>query len=122
MQSLAFPNMFTSSRTLTYSDHEATLSNLRLLLKSDRNSLFGDPYYGTNLQHVIFMQNNVVLQDLVIDEIYSCIKVFMPQISLRRNDIKLFAQDNILYCTIQATNIIDHTTDLYSIPLTTEGD
>ena len=33
-----------------YKDKEATLSNLKLLLGSSKMSLFGDPYYGTNLK------------------------------------------------------------------------
>ena len=122
MQSIAYPNMFTSSKTLTYSDHEATMSNLKLMLKSDRNSMFGDPYYGTNLKNTLFAQNNVVLKDLVIDEIYSSIQVFMPQVSLTRNDIQIYAIDNNLYATINAVNLIDHTNDLYNIALTEDGE
>ena len=122
MQSIAYPDMFTSSRTLTYTDHDATLSNLILLLKSDKNSLFGDPDFGTNLQKVIFMQNNIVLQDLVIDEIYSCIQIYIPQLYLKRTDIQLYAKDNKLYCKINATNLIDHTNNLYEVPLATQGE
>ena len=41
MYSINFPKMFTSSRTLLLEDHAATLSNLKLLLASDRGGLFG---------------------------------------------------------------------------------
>ena len=47
MYSINFPKMFTSAKTLLVEDHDAILSNLKLLLASDRTALFGDPYYGT---------------------------------------------------------------------------
>ena len=40
MYSIAYPNMFTTSRTLLAKDHEATMNNLKLLLRSDKNALF----------------------------------------------------------------------------------
>lgn len=122
MYSIAFPNMFTSSRTLLYKDNEATTSNLSLMLKSDKNSLFGDPYYGTNLRNTFFSQNNVILQDLVIDEIYTAIQEFMPQIVLSRNSIRLFSRDTNLYATIEGMNLIDYTTNLYTIQLVIGGE
>lgn len=122
MYSIAYPNMFSSSSTNLFKDHEATYSNLSLMLRSDKESLFGDPYYGTNLRKVFFAQNNVVLQDLVIDEIYTAIQEFMPQISLSRNDIKVYSSGNNLYATINGTNLIDYITDLYNIQLTTGED
>ena len=69
MYSIAYPNMFTNSRTLLAKDHEATMNNLKLLLHSDKNALFGDPYFGADLTKTIYMQNNVILKDLVIDSI-----------------------------------------------------
>ena len=57
--------MFTSSRTLLLEDHAATLSNLKLLLASDRGGLFGDPYYGTILKRFIFDQNDLIVKDLI---------------------------------------------------------
>lgn len=54
MKSLAFPNILTSSKVNIISDKEATYSNLYLLLNSNKGSLFGDPYYGTDLIKYIF--------------------------------------------------------------------
>ena len=53
ISSIAFPDMLSSSRMNTVQDTSATKSNLRLLLLSNKNSLFGDPYFGTELKNVI---------------------------------------------------------------------
>ena len=50
MQSIKFPKMLSSTTANLVSDHEATAQNLVLLLRSDRQSLLGDPYYGTVLK------------------------------------------------------------------------
>ena len=70
--------MFTSSKTLLVSDHEATFQNLKLLLESERESLFGDPYFGVLLKRFLYEKNNLILRDLVIDEIYTAIKTYIP--------------------------------------------
>ena len=118
MNSLSFPNMFTSARTVLLKDHEATMTNLKLLLLSDKNSLFADPYFGTELKKVLFEQNNVVLRDLVIDSIYTAIRVFMPQLQLSRNNIKIKSDGVDVIAEIQCINHIDYKTDLFSIKLT----
>ena len=46
--------MFGNTTTKIAEDHEATLQNLKLLLLSDRNGLFGDPYFGTILKRLMF--------------------------------------------------------------------
>lgn len=122
MYSLSFPKMFSNSRTLLYKDHEATASNLKLLLASDRTSLFGDPYYGTALKRVIYERNSAVLQDLIIDEIYTSILIFMPQIKLSRNDITVTSDGTDVYAKINCINLIDYTTDMYTINLTSSDE
>ena len=112
MYSVAFPKMFNSSRTILYKDHEATLSNLKLLLESSRTSLFGDPYFGTDLKKYLFEQNDSILKDLLIDEIYTTILTFMPQLKLNRNDIIITTDDVDVFATIQCVNLIDYQTDM----------
>lgn len=118
MQSIKFPKMLASTTTNLVSDHEATSQNLVLLLRSDRQSLLGDPYYGTVLKRLLFEQNNIILKDIVIDEIYSSIITFMPQISLTRNDIQLKIEKDVIYVTISCINLIDKKPNLYTIKLT----
>lgn len=47
MYSIKFPDMVSSITSKLVSDHEATIQNLKLVLLSERNTLFGDPYFGT---------------------------------------------------------------------------
>ena len=118
MNSLGFPEMFSNTYSKINKDYEATYTNLYLLLKSAKTSLFGDPYFGTNLQKLMFEQNNDVLKDIVIDDIYTAILTFMPQLTLKRNDIEIIANRETVYINIRATNLLDFQTNLYSINLT----
>lgn len=119
MYSIAFPEMFKSASTNLVEDNEATLSNMSLLLASWKKSLFGDPYFGTRLKTFIFEQNNVVLRDLIIDEIYVSLKQFMPQIDLKRKDIKIYSNGTGVYTAINCINKIDNQINLYEIELAT---
>ena len=118
MYSIAFPKIFNDTKTLLLKDTKATASNLWLLLKSDKRALFGDPFFGTSLKRAIFEQNDGVLIDLVIDEIYTSITTFMPQIKLYRENIKLTSDGVDVFCNITCTDLTDYTTNLYKINLT----
>lgn len=119
MKSFNFPEMFSNSSSVIIEGHSATVSNLKLLLLSDKNSLFGDPYFGSNLRKLLFEPNNVVLQDIVIDDIYTAILQFVPQIQVERKNISIISNGSDLYVTIKALNLLDYTTDLYTINLIT---
>jgi len=119
MYSIGFPDMFSGNKSsvVTIKDHDATMNNLILMLRSDKTSLFGDPYFGTNLRKVFHSQNSPILKDLIIDDIYTSIKQFMPQLEVARSDIAVVQQDTQIYATIRALNKLDFTTDMYSILL-----
>ena len=118
MYSLNWPDMFSTTYTKLIQDHEATMSNLKLILLSDKYSLLGDPYFGTNLKKLMFNQNNQVLRDIVIDDIYTAILTFMPQLVVNRKDITVTSNGANIYVAIRALNLLDYTTDLYNINLT----
>ena len=118
MYSVQFPRMVSSTNALLVQDHEATVQNLKLTLLSAKNTLLGDPYFGTNLKKYTFEQNNQILRDLVIDDIYTAIIDFIPQISVSRSDITITSDRAKIYANIKATNLLDYTTDLYNINLT----
>ena len=118
MNSIAFPKMVSNVNTMLVQDHDATASNLKLLLASDKYGLFGDPYYGTSLKRLMFEQNNQILRDLIIDDIYSAIITFMPQIKVARKDIVVNSTRASVHISIKAINLLDYTTDLYNINLT----
>ena len=117
MKSIRFPKMFTKTSTLTVENYYATLQNLKMLLFSDKGELFGDPYFGTNLKKFLYNQNDVILRDLLIDDIYTAILTFMPQVRVERKDITIKAEGNVVKAYITALNKVDFQTNLYSIVL-----
>lgn len=120
MYSIAFPEIFNSNGTKLVKDHEATMSNLRLLLASWKNSLLGDPYFGTNVKKFIFQQNNIILRDIIIDDIYVSIQQFMPQIKIKRNDIEVINDGTNVYANINCINMLDAQINNYQIQLTSD--
>lgn len=121
MKSISIDNMFSNISTNTILDKDATMQNLKLLLETSKGELFGDPYFGTNLKKMIYDQNDVILKDLVIDDIYTAIKTFMPQIEVDRKDISAEVKPNgnkaTLQVTMSALNKLTYETNLYNIAL-----
>lgn len=122
MNSISFPNIFNNSKTVVVEDKTATMNNLYLLLKSSKTGLFGDPFFGTRIMDLFYAQNNRALDDLVIDEIYTAILQFMPQLQLTRKDISISRDKLNLYVNIRAKNSLDLSTDMYTIKLMTGDD
>ena len=120
MKSLSFPKMFNTNSTRYVTDYDATKQNLFLLMHSEKGELFGDPYFGLRLKRYLFDQNNFVLKDVLIDEIYTQIALFMPHLLVYRKDIKIkrdpYDKGKIL-CTFRAKNQLNFTTDMYSLVL-----
>lgn len=115
MKSIAFPKMFNNASTNIIEDREATESNLRLLLLSEKNELLGDPYFGIQLKKYLFEQNNSVMDTMLIDDIYTAIALFLPQLVVRRQDITLTHQGTELICSIVGTNQLNFQLDSYDI-------
>lgn len=117
MNSIGFPKMFTSSNTVTKKDYDATEQNTFLLCKTEKGEFVSDPFFGIRLKKYTFEQNNYILMDILVDELYSQIKQFMPQLIVNRKDIKIKQQGNRLVATFKAINKLDFVTNLYSIKL-----
>ena len=117
MNSIGFPEMFKSSATLVVKDREASLQDLQLLLASEKGELFGDPFFGVRVKKYTFNQNNYVLRDILVDEIFTQVKVFAPQITVNRDDIKIIQTGNTLVTNIKGINKLDFTTDMYQLEL-----
>ena len=115
--SFSFPTMFNTGATKIIYDRDATKQNLKLLLMSTKQSLLGDPNYGTNIKKLIFEQNNAILRDIVIDDIYTNIQTFLPQIRVERKDIELTPEGKTLYVNIKAKNMLDYNFEDISLAL-----
>lgn len=119
MKSIAFPKMFSKNTTLITEGHAATMQNLTLLLSSEQGSLQDDPGFGIKLKAYMYEPNNNILRDILIDEIYTQICIFIPQITLTRKDINVITKGTTCTAYIRCTNRLDFTTDMYSINLFT---
>lgn len=117
MRSIAFPKMFNTVSTNIVDDKEATQSNLNNLLLSEKNEMLGDPFFGVGLTRYIHDQNNSIMDDMLIDDIYTAIAWFIPQLVVRRSDIKLVHDRNTLYATITGVNQLNFKTDMYDVVL-----
>lgn len=120
MVSINFPNMFSTAKTNLIEGNKSTISNTRLLLASWKGSLFGDPYFGTNLKQFLFDQNSSVLRDLIIDDIYISLLTFIPQLAVQRNNIEVTSDGTDVYATINCINKLDNQPNMYQINLTTQ--
>ena len=118
MHSFSFPNMLGSNTSSLIDDKSAVKSNMSLILSSEKGSLFGDPYFGSTIKQAIFEQPNSIIVDLLIDEIYSTIQTYVPQVFLTRRDITIESDHTNLYAVIKYTYIPDNSSDLYTINLT----
>ena len=122
IESIGFPRMFNINATVVKYDHDATVQNYKNLLWSEKYELFGDPGYGINIKGHIHDQNGVVLRDLIADEVLVQSANFMPQLTVKRPDIKIVQEGSDFHAEIKAMNNLDYTTDLYNILLFKEGD
>lgn len=118
MYSIQFPDMLSNAKTNLVKNHDATMSNLRLVLASWKTALFGDPYFGSNIKRFIHEQNNIILRDIIIDDIYTTILEFMPQVYVKRENISLTLDRTNIYCTINCINKLDNENNLFNINLT----
>ena len=118
MYSIKFPDMVSSITSKLVSDHEATIQNLKLVLLSERNTLFGDPYFGTLWRKLLYNQNNLIIRDIIIDDILTCVETFIPQLLVTRKDIQIVSDKYNIYITIKGTNLLDYQNDTYNIKLT----
>lgn len=119
MNAIRFPKMFNSNKAAIVKDREATEQNLKTLLSSCKKTMLGDPYFGSNLQKLLYEHNNVILQDLVIDDIYSAINTYMPQIRVVRKNIIITTDGNSVGVVIRAQNMLDYSFSEYSLKLLT---
>lgn len=122
MRSIQFPKMFNTNGTIVTeaSDYKAaTKQNLKLLLRSEKGELFGDPYFGIRIKRYTFEQNSYILKDILIDEIYTQLALFIPQLKVERKNIEIIQDLNdikaTVHCRFRGTNLIDFSTDMYNL-------
>lgn len=118
MYSFGWPNIFTGSTTNLITDKEAAINNLRLILGSEKLGLFGDPKFGSNLKRYLYEQNSTWLHDIIRDEIYTLVRIYMPQLVVQRKDIKIITDKTNLFAEITCRWYNDPRIDMFNIRLT----
>lgn len=122
MFSISFPEMFNSLNTKLVQDKQAIRSDMLLLLSTEQGTLFGDPYFGCLLKKYLFEQSSSIVADLLIDQIYTTIITFMPQVVISRKDIDVYVADRTVYVDISYRYALDNSTDLFTIQLTNSSE
>lgn len=103
MNSIGFPKMFNGNSTIVNSEADSAksvLEWLHLLLSSEVGTLQCDPDFGLRLKRYTFDQNNYILRDILIDEIYTQITTFCPCVYLERKNITIKSDGYKVYATI----------------------
>lgn len=126
MNCIGFPKMFGGrSSTVVKTDDknsEATKECIYLLVSSEKREMFGDPDFGVRLKYYTFDQNNYVLRDILIDELYTQITTFCPQIYIDRKNIIIKQSGKNLLATISYKNVKDFVTNTFELVLLSEDE
>jgi hypothetical protein len=110
--------MLNSANSNLLNDRDAIRNNLLLGLSCETGCLFGDPYWGCQLKKFIYEQPTTLIQDLIIDAIYTFILEFMPQIQIERKNITIGVQSNNIFATLSYIIKTNGVSDMYTIKLT----
>lgn len=120
MNSIRFPNIFSGNATVVIPDENSTTSILEwlhLILSSEVGTLHGDPDFGLRLKRYMFDQNNYILRDILIDEIYTQITTFCPMVYLERKNITIDADAYELRARIVCKNQKTFETNMFDLVL-----
>lgn len=117
MNTIGFPKIFNGNSTVIKYGDDATKQSIRLLLSCECGEFFGDPDFGVHLKKYFFEQNNTILKDILIDELYTKILAYNPQVYIERKNIVIFAQANKLVANITYRNQETFTTNMFSLVL-----
>lgn len=117
MNAIRFPDMISSNKSAMVYDRDATLQNMKTLLLSSKCTLLGDPNFGSNLEKLLFESNNIILQDVIIDDVFTVITAYMPQVKVLRENISVISSGNNIIVNVIAQNMLDYSFDEYSIQL-----
>lgn len=120
MNSINFPKIFHGNSTIVNVESESNKSIrewLHLLLNSETGTLHGDPDFGLRLKRYAFEQNNYILRDVLIDEIYTQITTFCPAVYLERKNITIESDGSKLRAQIVCKNQKTFETNMFDLIL-----
>lgn len=124
INSLNFKNIFNKTSSNILYDKEATTQNLIRLLNTEKGTFKSDPEFGISLKKNLFSPTHVLLRDILIDEIYTQIALFIPQLKVSRKDISVLIDSDVkgkVCVKIRGVNQLDLTTNMYQINIYKEN-
>ena len=121
---ISFPNMFNKSTTNLEKDYDAIRQDVILLLGSNKNGLYGDPWFGTNVKQILWDQNHRdILTDVVQDQIFEALNSYMANnVEIKREDIEITIIDNYANVQINLSAHSNKENDMLNISLLNESD
>lgn len=138
MYSIAFPDIFNGSKVNLTKDYDAIKVNLKSLLMSNRGGLYGDPHYGVDIKKILWAQAAAPLEierftggkwnkdpiriELLKDEIFNAIYSYMPQISIKRDDIDVTVDGTTVQASIEVKADSSIPSDLFNIKIMLDED
>lgn len=117
MNTIRFPLMFQGNATAIQQDNAAALTDLHLLLSTQAGEFVDDPEIGINAKRYMYNQNNHILRDILIDDIYTQIITFSPNIYLQRQNITITSDKHKVTAIIRCKNQQDFTNNTYELVL-----
>ena len=70
----------------------------------------------------MFEQNSPMTLEIFTDIVYEQLAIFIPQLRIRREDIKVTQENGKIIAEVHGINQIDFTNDTYKLVLTTNSD
>lgn len=120
MNSIGFPKIFNGNSTTVIQQADSSKSILQwlhLLLSSESGTLICDPHFGLRLKRYMFDQNNYILRDILIDEIYTQITTFCPCVYLERKNISIRTDGYKVYAHITCKDRKTFTSNMFDLVL-----
>lgn len=118
MNTISFPNFLNNNNVMVLNNsRECTLQNIKLVLSCEKGEFRFDPFFGVRLKRYWYEQNNEILRDILINEIYEQLTIFIPQIIIKRSDIKLYSNRQSIIAQITCRYQEDFELDTYTLTL-----
>lgn len=93
LRGLSSPKFLVNSRTGTSQQIAKLVEDLRILLSTEKGTLFGRPDYGTDLLRYLFEPTVEMLGEKIRQEIISTIQYSYPSMNLNSVDIEFIRTD-----------------------------
>ena len=93
LKGLSAPKFLVHARTGTSEQIAKLVEDLKILLSTEKGSLFGRPDYGTEIQKYLFEPTVEMLGESIRQEIIETIRVSYPSMTVEKVEVELIKVD-----------------------------